>query len=60
MARLLTLVACVLTAAVAAVPAGADDPPKKLTPDERKELVEELATRSAPASQETSVTPPKP
>ena len=38
MTRLMTLMLCVLTCALVGVPVSADDPPKKLTPEERKEL----------------------
>ena len=38
MKRVLLLVLCALSSALLAVPAGAEDPSKKLTPEERKEL----------------------
>ena len=38
MSRFMLLVACVLTCALLGIPASADDPPKKLSAEERKEL----------------------
>jgi len=38
MRRFMSLLACVLTGVVLAIPASADDPPKKLTPEEQKAL----------------------
>jgi CHAT domain-containing protein/tetratricopeptide (TPR) repeat protein len=38
MNRLVSLVACVLVGVLIALPGRADDPPKKITPEERKEL----------------------
>ena len=38
MSRFILLVTCGLACALPGVPASADDPPKKLTPEERKGL----------------------
>ncbi len=42
MTRFMLLVTCALTCALLAVPATADDPPKELTPEERKDLETKL------------------
>ena len=42
MNRFMLLVTCVLTCVLLAVPVNADDPPKKLTPEQKKELVAKL------------------